>query len=409
MANPYHLETKVHGFLRQKNWETPILVVENHDEARPGYQTMKRHEYNDTPEVLAEKVLILADLLRRSHSAILYTGAGISTASGIKDYATQLDKSCVKGKQKIKRPLQTQPTFAHHALVSLQQHDVIKYWIQQNHDGLPQKAGYPQHLLNEIHGAWYDPSNPVVKMSGDLRDDLFDAILKWEDETDLCIALGTSLSGMNCDRVVTTVAQNAMNGVEDKLGAVIVGLQRTQCDDMCAIRIFAQIDDVMEMLLNELNIEPGVPREAVPVKFQSSSINFAVDEASALFYGEVETDVYRIPYSSNTGRRFNMEEKSNMQFSILDLRQGKYVKVTQGPYRGDRGQVQHRNSEGHYKIKFFHEQKKKKKSTITKQAVLRTLGFWWITAAVEGTVSRIPVVNLQKSSVKSSVKMMREK
>ena len=52
-----------------------------------------------------------------------------------------------------------------------------RHWVQQNHDGLPQKAGYPQQHLNEIHGAWFDPSNPVVPMSGTLREDLMTWLL----------------------------------------------------------------------------------------------------------------------------------------------------------------------------------------------------------------------------------------
>jgi hypothetical protein len=35
-------------------------------------------------------------------------------------------------------------------------------WVQQNHDGLPQKAGFPQERINEIHGSWYDPGNPAT-------------------------------------------------------------------------------------------------------------------------------------------------------------------------------------------------------------------------------------------------------
>ena len=27
-------------------------------------------------------------------------------------------------------------------------------WVQQNHDGLPQKAGFPQQDMIEIHGSW---------------------------------------------------------------------------------------------------------------------------------------------------------------------------------------------------------------------------------------------------------------
>ena len=34
--------------------------------------------------------------------------------------------------------------------------------------------------MNEIHGSWYDPSNPVVMMSGQLREDLFAQLLEWQ-------------------------------------------------------------------------------------------------------------------------------------------------------------------------------------------------------------------------------------
>jgi len=36
---------------------------------------------------------------------------------------------------------------------------------------------------------------------------------------------------------------------------VIVNLQKTPYDENCALRIFAKVDDVMDLLLKELNIE----------------------------------------------------------------------------------------------------------------------------------------------------------
>jgi hypothetical protein len=59
----------------------------------------------------------------------------------------------------------------------------------------PPQAGLPQEAINEIHGSWFDPSNPVVKMSGELRSDLFEDLLRTEAESDMVLALGTSLSG----------------------------------------------------------------------------------------------------------------------------------------------------------------------------------------------------------------------
>mmetsp|Transcript_37766 Transcript_37766/g.48148 ORF Transcript_37766/g.48148 Transcript_37766/m.48148 type:complete len:397 (-) Transcript_37766:40-1230(-) len=391
---------KIHGFMRQESWDAPLLVLENAEEARPGYTTQKRHEYNDTEVVLKDKVKLLADLLRQSRNALLYTGAGISTASGINDYATQMERSTVtaKGRQNAPRsPLQAQATYAHHALVSLMQGNLIQYWIQQNHDGLPQKAGCPQHLLNEIHGAWYDPSNPVVPMSGNLREDLFGEILRWEQKTDLCFALGTSLSGMNCDRVVTTVTEKAMNGVDGKLGAVVVGLQRTQHDEICALRIFAHIDDVMEMLISELMVD-CIERGLVPIQYHSPDVPVGDINGSSMF-GQIEPDVFCIPYCGQTGKKLKSgHARSNRQYSILDLREGACVKLTQGPYEGDSGEVVRRNSEGHYCIVFQH---KLKKTSQIKRPMQRVLGWWWIEAAVAGTIPMIPVISLPQNDEKT--------
>ena len=58
---------------------------------------------------------------------------------------------------------------------------LVQDWVQLNYDGLAQKAGCPQEavlevgpaLLPQVHGSWYDPSNPVVKPKGKMRDDMF--------------------------------------------------------------------------------------------------------------------------------------------------------------------------------------------------------------------------------------------
>ena len=59
--------------------------------------------------------------------------------------------------------------------------------------------------MNSIHGDWFDISNPVVQFSGSLRSDLFDDMLKKERRTDLCLCLGTSLSGMNAGLFLETL------------------------------------------------------------------------------------------------------------------------------------------------------------------------------------------------------------
>ena len=82
---------------------------------------------------------------------VVYSGAGISTASGVPDYATRAAASEVTVPAS---PWHARPTKAHKVLVNLFKQGLLRRWFQQNHDGLPQKAGCPQHLLNEIHGSW---------------------------------------------------------------------------------------------------------------------------------------------------------------------------------------------------------------------------------------------------------------
>lgn len=124
---------------------------------------------------------------------------------------------------------------------------------------LPQKAGFPQEKINEIHGAWFDPSNPVVQFSGNLRSDLFKWMLEWENKADLCLCLGTSLSGMNADRMAKTPAKKAMNG--KGLGTVLINLQQTDLDSMCSVRIWSKLDDAFRILVQKLGltVTPIVP------------------------------------------------------------------------------------------------------------------------------------------------------
>merc|ERR1719198_1850040 len=49
-------------------------------------------EYLDRDKVFHEKILAAADLIRRAQGGVVaYTGAGISTAAGIQDYASKKD------------------------------------------------------------------------------------------------------------------------------------------------------------------------------------------------------------------------------------------------------------------------------------------------------------------------------
>jgi len=353
----------MHGRLGDPAWAAPQLARACDDEARPGYKTKKAHEYLDVPEVLDKKVKLLAELMRKSKNCVAYTGAGISTSSGISDYATKARNSIATSSTDGAKasPWAARPTPAHRVLVGLHKRGILKHWVQQNHDGLPQKAGYPQNELNEIHGAWFDPSNPVVPMDGTLRTDLIEWLLEWEDKVDLCLALGTSMVGMNADRIPVAAAQRAKSGIG--IGMVIVALQETQYDLSSALRIFAPIDEVLTRLVVELELEVAAASSGAATDTEQIFDNLPYDEKGAF--------------------------KSGAKLS-LDLREGSKVGIVNQPdwdkkRWGPMGVViQAQNSlqeEGHIAIRMGGE-----------GGVIRVLGRWWLDDARQGKVPHLPVV-----------------
>jgi len=395
-----------HGFDAPAGLTDPTRVVECDAIARPNMHgdSIKAHEYHDAPNALATKVKALAALIRRSRSCCLYTGAGISTAAGIKDYASKAGgRSSVLPKSRSlegtpfepRQAADAEPTYAHRALVALYEHGLINGdWINQNHDGLPQKAKMPTHAVNDIHGSWWDPSNPVVPMDGRLRADLVRRLNETKRSADLVIAMGTSLSGVAADQVVSDIghARRAArdtalptsdlgSGSVDEpcgatadtvksvaapssstsgvLGAVIINVQQTRLDGCAALRIFATCDEVLAMLVRELSVDvPPAPRVAKLPR----------------------THVWSgLPYDASSGERL----PEGAACSMVDLSPGKRVKLADGnpPMApiGMLGTVKSRTPHGHYEIAMDN-------------GTFARLGAWIMEAAKNGELEKLPLV-----------------
>jgi len=130
--------------------------------------------------------------------------------------------------------------------------------VQQNHDGLPQKAGFPQEeKICEIHGSWYDPSNPVVKYSGSLKGQEYEWLERETATADLVLVLGTrftSLGGLSADSLATECAARTLDGTSSQrgggrgrdgrggrgrsLGMACVNLHQTAQDGAMSLRVF---------------------------------------------------------------------------------------------------------------------------------------------------------------------------
>jgi NAD-dependent SIR2 family protein deacetylase len=371
-----------------KGFAAPRLVVFCAEDARPGYASMAAHEYREEANTLRSKVKLLAALVKRSSRMAAYTGAGISTGAGIADYAskskrsvatgTAAEKSGMRAKQARGGGLNAAPTFAHFTLVELHRAGHLKRWVQQNHDGLPQKAGLPQECINEIHGAWFDPSNPVVPMSGHLRGDLCEELEATIESADLVLAMGTSLCGMNADRMVEGPARRRLERGEG-LGAVIVGFQRTSMDEVASLRIFERIDKVMLLLAVELGLPtPGRVVRPVPIARSNTT---------------AQRHVYMVPYDADGKRLVGAAAADPAQWLRWSLKRGSALKLTAGPGDGFVGTVDRVPSRGECAYLTCFPNTREGSASFGKVASQYALGEWWVSAACRGAIPLLPVVN----------------
>jgi len=342
----------------QYNWANPIRTVDCNEKSRPEYTNTRSHEYNETPEVFEAKIKVLSQLILESKFCIAYVGAGLSCASGLDDYATKSPQA-IAARPHVSDErgsgFLTLPNTGHKVLTRLYQKGLLKKCVSQNHDGLLQKSGFPQHAVNEIHGGWFDPSNPG---GNQLRHDLFDEILVLEKNTDLCLALGSSLSGLNADRLAKTPASKYPKKGN---GLVIINLQETQLDDIATLRIFGKLDEVMGRLAQVLDL-PELPE---PLLSTGSDI-FA-----------------NLPYDPTTG------EKSSKKTCSLKLSEGSKIRVTCGNYGGCKGVVGKKNPQGHWNVQVFVPLEDEPSIVIPNDHLL---GSWWLIEAHQGLIPRLPVV-----------------
>jgi NAD-dependent SIR2 family protein deacetylase len=108
---------------------------------------------------LQDKIDLAAKWIVESERLVVFTGAGISTESGLPDFRgpdglwTRRDK----GLPPPKSPPwdQVKPNSGHIAIVELLKLGKLDYLISQNVDGLHAKSGIPFEKLAELHGNMY--------------------------------------------------------------------------------------------------------------------------------------------------------------------------------------------------------------------------------------------------------------
>jgi len=104
---------------------------------------------------LDERIATLAKWMYLSKYLVVFTGAGISTESGLRDFRgpdglwTRRDKGLSTPKQDFTG---AEPNNGHNAITELQNLGKMEFLISQNVDNLHLKSGIKPELLAELHG-----------------------------------------------------------------------------------------------------------------------------------------------------------------------------------------------------------------------------------------------------------------
>jgi len=247
-----------------------------------------------------QEVRALSELLKRAERCLLFTGAGISTASGIPDFRGP------SGLWKTRQPVYYQdflaseaarreywefklqsypvfrdakPTGVHRAIVELERLGKLECLVTQNVDGLHYAAGTSKEKLIELHGTNTEIEcarckvrelpercmqefrrtrlppqclqcgaimKPAVVMFGEslCMADLERARAA-SARADLIVALGSSL-------VVTPAADVPLVGAERGTPYVIINRGETPHDELATLRIDADVESVFPVAVGLL-------------------------------------------------------------------------------------------------------------------------------------------------------------
>ncbi|XP_078162977.1 sirtuin 1 isoform X2 [Carex rostrata] len=243
----------------------------------------------------------------KSKHLVAFTGAGISTSSGIPDFrgpkgVWTLQQSG-EGIPNASLPFhRAMPSLTHMALVELERSGVLKFVISQNVDSLHLRSGIPREKLAELHGNSFmevcsscgkeyirDFEIETIGLKKTSRrcsepsclSKLKDTVLDWEDAlpdkemdlaqkhcsaADLVLCLGTSLQ-------ITPACNFPFRCLKNGGRVVIVNLQSTPKDKKASLVIHGLVDKVMEEVMRILHhrIPPFIRIDFVHVSFSHST------------------------------------------------------------------------------------------------------------------------------------------
>ena len=222
---------------------------------------------------LEKRIETLATMMYESKRLVVFTGAGISTESGLPDFRgpdgvwTRRDKGLPP--RSMGDWTAVDPNVAHMAIVELQEMGKLYFLISQNVDNLHLKSGIRPELLAELHGNMardrcvlcektYPKSSGVDQCDcgGSLKSSVVDfgdslprkdltESFEYSQNCDLFIVVGSSL-------VVTPAAEMPRVAFQAGAKLVIINQGETPLDSMAHLRFDENIGEVLPRSLERL-------------------------------------------------------------------------------------------------------------------------------------------------------------
>jgi NAD-dependent SIR2 family protein deacetylase len=223
---------------------------------------------------LDKRIQTLAHWMYDSLYLVFFTGAGISTESGLPDFRGPDGVWTRRDKGLAPKPMKKQwdavkPNKGHLAILELQKLGKLKFLISQNVDNLHLKSGILPELLAELHGnmtklsctqcgrtvdqsagqSKCDCGGPLVSSVVDFGQSLpeRDLALSFEHsrKCDLFVVVGSSL-------VVTPAAQMPVEALNAGAKLVIINAGETPFEKQAHLRFHEKIGEVLPKAVKRL-------------------------------------------------------------------------------------------------------------------------------------------------------------
>ncbi|MFX1296239.1 MAG: NAD-dependent deacetylase [Promethearchaeota archaeon] len=241
-----------------------------------------------------DKIELAAEWISKSKKLVVFTGAGISTESGLPDFRgpngvwTRRDKGLPPPRSKKPYHL-VDPNPAHYAIVDLQDLGLLDFLISQNVDNLHLKSGIKLEKLAELHGnttlmvclecnkkmtfdeaGWdkniwgpgyrtspiqrHQPKCPycggriissIVNFGDSLPEEDLTAALQHSKECDVFLAIGSSL-------VVTPAAYCPQEALKSGAKVILLNEGKTPFDNIVHLRIHGKAGIIMQKIVNRV-------------------------------------------------------------------------------------------------------------------------------------------------------------